>query len=536
MDRETNIDSILALDAEIIRLKRTQNSLLNIARVPPEILGHIFHLNVIPEATDNYLFELQEGSHNFLLVCHHWFRVARNTTELWTFWGDKLEDWKRRYPLSGASAPVDLVLDGVQHEVGPFDETLRDVLRDRAARDVIRRVHIKCPSEDHITAAAIISSLTPADEGIQHSSIESIALDGMDVSNFFSHHHFPKLRNLSLSDDFKMSCWDHLKSYTTALAYLALSFNDTAPPSIIPTASQVLSLLASNPNIEDLVLLWLMISDDSRNSSTSLVPLCHLEHFVFVGYFHHVFPILRRLELPEGLGNAELGFHKCTLKEAYETIRPYIRDYLQRDPRFKYRLGVSTSISTGSFLLRACVINAGHHGLQGMSPRGPPYVTFQVRLLETSRKDLEKLCTDTLALLPRESVVALEVDLMEIEEVVVTMPNLESLSLVGTWVYDGILLPNPDGPNAQKKLFPSLQRLYLKSVSAVGGNWDPLIAYLAHQTSDGQTVSLNMFGNGVHVCSEVVKQIEDLVEEFVYIPDPNQGCPFDSCLGGGAVV
>jgi hypothetical protein len=48
MDREINLDSILALDAEIIRLKRTRNSLLNIARIPPEILGHIFRFN-IPE-------------------------------------------------------------------------------------------------------------------------------------------------------------------------------------------------------------------------------------------------------------------------------------------------------------------------------------------------------------------------------------------------------------------------------------------------------------------------------------------------------
>jgi len=41
-----------------------------------------------------------------------------------------------------------------------------------------------------------------------------------------------------------------------------------------------------------------------------------------------------------------------------------------------------------------------------------------------------------------------------------------------------------------------------------------------------------MFGFGVHVCPEVVKEIEDLVEEFIYIPDPIQECPFNSCPGG----
>ena len=73
MGPEINIDSILALEKQIeegtgdvIRLKRTRNSLLNISmHVPPEILGYIFLRNVTP--VDRF-GGLQRGSYNFLLV------------------------------------------------------------------------------------------------------------------------------------------------------------------------------------------------------------------------------------------------------------------------------------------------------------------------------------------------------------------------------------------------------------------------------------------------------------------------------------
>lgn len=75
---EINIDSIRTLDEQIkehktatiiIRLKRTRNSLLNVSRLPPEILGDIFSWNVTIKDTFG---GLEERSHNFLLVCHYW--------------------------------------------------------------------------------------------------------------------------------------------------------------------------------------------------------------------------------------------------------------------------------------------------------------------------------------------------------------------------------------------------------------------------------------------------------------------------------
>jgi len=142
----------------------------------------------------------------------------------------------------------------------------------------------------------------------------------------------------------------------------------------------------------------------------------------------------------------------------------------------------------------------------------------------------KRLGTDVLALLSSESVVGLKTNFLVTEVVVASMPNLEALCLVNPVVLDKFLLPDPDGPNADKKLLPRLRRLQLEEPKVEDGNWSPLVTYLDHQTSDGQTVSLKVFGKVVHVCSGVVKQIEDLVEEFVYVPGPGGKCYFGSCL------
>ena len=80
MGREINIGSIRALEKQIkvyenaiIKLKRARNLFLNISSLPPEVLGNIFCWNIpLEEPFDN----MMEDWYNFLLVCHHWFRVG----------------------------------------------------------------------------------------------------------------------------------------------------------------------------------------------------------------------------------------------------------------------------------------------------------------------------------------------------------------------------------------------------------------------------------------------------------------------------
>jgi len=536
MGHEINADSILALDkrikettTELTRLKRSRNSLLNVARIPPEILGRIFHFNDMPKAGKYYIPELRRDPYNILLVCYHWSRVARDTPELWSFWGNTLEDWRRRYPLSRASAPVDLVLSGPPRKDGPLDEILRDVLRDRAARDAIRKVHIASSCADHSTATAVVSSLTPEDEGIRHSSIESIMLSRVDVSDFVARHHFQKLRDLYLND-FKISCWDHLKSHTMALVNLTITFGNTSPPSVIPTTSQVLSLLASNPNIRSLALEWLAIRDDGRNDSTRPVSLPHLEQLALMGDFNHVFPILYRLELPERMDDVVLDFYHCKLAEAQETIRPYIRDYLQRDPRFKNRLGVFSSSDRYRSSLQVFTLGVGHHDPGEMPPQELPRVKFGVGMSKgLSLEEQGGWFIDTLALVPQERVVCLKVNRMVAgtERVFAEMPNIEYLHLANITLREGFLL---SCSGSDQTLLPSLRRLCLKDVWANYQNWDPLIAYLTHQTSGNRVLSLEVFGGGVHICSDVLDQIYELVEEMVYEPNPYKECLSKRCI------
>jgi len=523
MSGEINHGSVLALDAEIVRLKRTRNSLLNIARIPPEILGHIFHFN-ITEVGDPHFGGVPKGAYNFLLVCHHWSQVALRTPALWTSWGNNLEDWKRWYLRSGISA-LDLILDGQIRQGDDFDEALRDALRDRVARDVIRKVHLR--GEDTRFLTPIVSSLIPEGEDVRPSSIESIVLSGgVDISDLFTRYRFPKLRNLHLSGHFKISSWDHLKSATTALTSLSLDFYGVFPSSAIPTTSQILSLLTSNPGLRSLALDSPLIDDDSRYGPRLRVPLHHLERISLMGSFHHVFPVLRQLEFPERMDCGEIMLDNCTPQEVLEDVGPYIRDYLRRDPRFRDRLGMFLRSRTHFFLICASVVGDGHRGLDRLPQNGPPYGRFSVGLSRMmSHEVVEKLCVDILAFLPQESIVGLDTNL-PVTEVIVGMPNLKALYLTYP-VASGFLLPDPNGPNAHKKL-PSLRRLYLEDAEAVDDDWDPLVTFLAHQTSGDQAVSLELFGQGVHLCSEVIEQIEGLVEELVYEPDLEVECPFDT--------
>jgi hypothetical protein len=144
----------------------------------------------------------------------------------------------------------------------------------------------------------------------------------------------------------------------------------------------------------------------------------------------------------------------------------------------------------------------------------------------------KKLCTDVLALLPQDSIVSLQMDHSVTEETAVAMPNLETLYLAHTVVSDGFLLPDPNGPNADKKLLPSLRKLYLEAVKVEDDSWDPLVVYLSHQASGDQAISLEVFGLGVHVCSKVLGRMVGLVKHLRYNPDPYKKCPFDECPHG----
>jgi len=225
--------------------------------------------------------------------------------------------------------------------------------------------------------------------------------------------------------------------------------------------------------------------------------------------------------------HARLELYDCTSFDLGETIGPYIRDCIRRDPRFEERLGVSILWTGGCVSYRFSVIGVGYHGPDGLPQQGPPFATFSVTFWRGDDYNVkEGLSIHILTLLPQERVVFFETNLWMItrEEIIVAMPNLEALYIVDTVVQDDFLLPNPDGPNAHTKLLPSLQRLYLQDAQA---DWWPLARYATHQTSGNHAFSLILLGEAIHICPEMAGEMKRLVDEFAYDHDPR--CPHREC-------
>jgi len=532
MWHEANIESIQALKkqidegkGDIIELKRTRNSLLNIStRVPPEILARIFVCSLVWEAVNSPpsrdFGKLRKDSYNFLLVCHHWFEVASRTPELWSFWGNTLKDWKKHHRHSGA-APVDLVLYGPEcdHD-DPLDGPLRDAVRSRVVQNTIRRVHLT--SYNYRTLTSIISSLTPDDKGGQNDNIESIVWRNegftlVDVSDFFARSRLSKLRLLDLTANLQISSWDCLKIRTTLLTVLCLEIN-VSPPSPTPTTSQLFSILTSNPNLRELRLFNTAIPNDTDGSAFG-VPLRYLKALSLTGDFRHLFRLLHRLILPQVLDEMRLIVCSPTVEDISQILTPYMRDYFRRDARFQDRLEVSSSSSYGLIAVSAAVVCP-----QATAPA--PRVSLTVALSYPLPPDLlERFFTNLIAPIPLEPVVSFiaAIDIKLPEELLLAMLNTETLSICGVELSKGFLQPSPDGPHAKTKLLPSLRSLSLGNISLSDGSWGHLTTYLAQQTSDKRIVSLRVFGYVPNIHPEVVNEIKDLVGEFIYPEIPGAG-------------
>ena len=532
MGREINEAQIRDLDKKIegatedtIPLKRRRNSLLNIStRVPPEILGRIFYWRVIPNEDRPYTRGLPEGSHNFRLVCHHWFEVAARAPELWGYWGNTLEKWLQFYRRSGAT-PVDLVLDG--NHTGDskisFDGPLRDALRERVKLDAIRSIYLR--SQRKPLLDSIRSALTPDGEGVQRSSIELISSQHVDLSAFLIHHHFPKLRYLHLATKFQSPPWEHLGQHTTALTNLSISLNGKASS---PTMTQLLSILASNPRLQILALSKWAIPRDSGDGSAVPVPLRYLERLSIDANIRPVFRLLPRLEFPERMDEMNLTVSGCTVEDVLGTLGPCLCDHIQRDGRFRDGLGVFVESSYLSITIEVSTVKD-----VGEVPQRLKFATLTAIMREDiPLLDEDQMCVYLVAHTPVEHVVYFEGDLgMDaIRRAIPTMPNIRDLTLISPVLQDGFLQPDPEEPFAGEKFLPSLQRLFLKNVVLEDDHWQPLLRYLSHQTSNGrQWFRLSISEGYEHICKDVLKEMERLTEELDLDISLDEYCPFDSC-------
>ena len=151
-----------------------------------------------------------------------------------------------------------------------------------------------------------------------------------------------------------------------------------------------------------------------------------------------------------------------------------------------------------------------------------PSASFVVAFSDTLPLGVwEELCIDLVALIPRKHVVDFTVNLCPdaVRDLLVTMPNIEVLSLKNPVVSDTFLRPDPP---SHTKLLPFLRYLSLDHPTPQNhGDWGSLISYLTHQTSGGQAISLKLSEGLISVPPEVAREIEDLVELDLIKSEPS---------------
>ena len=544
MGREINIDSIEVLEEQvkqheraIIKLKRSRNSLLNVSTLPPEILGNIFRWNVTLKGDFG---GLEEGSHNFVLVCHHWFEVASRTPELWTFWGNSLDDWEERYLHSSVGAPLDLVLvmDKLEYLPMPdlITESHRVVLADRAARNTIRRVHLWADT-DHLLASIISPLLSPRG-GLRIDNLVSLVLrtDGvrpMDVS-FFAHSRLPKLQQLRLFN-WTISSWDHLASQTTLLATLTLFPHNVAPT---PTMPQLLSILGSYPHLQALSLNAHAIPHNDSDEPSRQVSLPHLEELQLNerGDVTRVFGLLRRLELPNRMDMLFIDLHRCAAEDIPQTIGPYLRDYVRRRGRSPKGLGIS--LSSHCFISFGAGDVGELHPSTSRSERMAAFLYLNICHQQPLPDDVrDQLALDLIAYIPREEIAYFRTRerLAAVKDLPVRMPNLKALDFQAIPLYPtfSVVLDSPDGSQVEEVIPSTVKHLFLGNLILNGYDWVHLIAFLTRRVSAGNWLGSLRIDGPCHMCEEVSAGVRGVVGRLE-IEDGclESWCPYGSCLPG----
>jgi hypothetical protein len=508
MDRETNLDSIRALEKQIqeheraiIRLKRVQNSLLNVSTLPPEVLGSIFCWNVVP---DGDFDGLPKASFNFPLVCHHWFQVASETPGLWSFWGNSIEDWARRH-AHHRIVPLNLVL-GLYTGQDNLDDTIREALQDRATRDTIRRVHLKNPSAELLIS--VISSIITKGEETRSNSVESFivlsdSVTDVDISNFFSRYHFPKLRRLDL-DGFSISSWDLLKSRITSLTTLSLTSDERLPS---PTPSQILSILSTNPNIQSLALSYGSVPRAGSNRPSPEIQLRHLKKLHLESTFRCVFGLLDLLELPDKLDGVYLCISDCLPSDLLQTLGPYLGNRVRR------RSPDGLSILAYPGHVDFCIQVGDACG--GYLAEGGGFMAVEAYMGVALGEEADKLCFDIIAHIPQEEVIYLTTTLpvLRSEELCVQMCNLAYLELeqvdLSTFVE-----PYIREQHVFRDLLRGLRSITITAPRLSGGDWSPLTNFLARRAAVGNQISSLSLCRCPRMDEGVVESIRGAVEGF----------------------
>ena len=442
--------------------------------------------------------------------------VALHTPEVWSFWGNSPTDWARWHRYSG-TAPLDLVLGDVNYDDCSFDIALHGTLQDRAARDAIRRIHLW--SEDQEFLSSIISTLTATRGRVRSNSVDSFILsnDGIklvDVSDFFAHYRFPKLRHLEL-DDCRIASWDLLMSRTAVLTTLILHLGYPSPT---PTTSQLLSILASNPTLRKVSLSRCAVPVDGGGKSPFQVPLHHLKELKLTGGSRHVIGLLHRLDHPTYMDTLDIALCDCVVLDIPQIIGPYLRDYLRRRGRPQNGLGLSV-FQAGQAGLHATLCVGDVCAFDPSTPMWGQVATFVKvtvtldQTMATNRDRSVKGVLDLIPYTPRDEIVYFRSwgEPAAMEYISINLPNLRTLQFGGMRLSAALRGSNLDGND---NFWPFLQHIFIERLFVEDDGWDPLATFLAHRASSGNRLGSLVVVSSPHMCLEVEERIRGLVQEF----------------------
>lgn len=243
----------------------------------------------------------------------------------------------------------------------------------------------------------MLSLLTSKCEDIQSNQIQSLfVVNGnvtrpVDLSDFFTHHYFPKLQHIWFIRC-AISSWDLLKSRTGALTELWLDFMDPSPT---PTTLQLLSILGSNPLLQEVTLLHQVIPNDHVDTSPFRVPLHYILCLCLSGDSQCVFKLLQQLDYPATLYWLSLELQNCTEANVSQIVGPHLQSHLQhcgRSPR-----GLELSLSSDKIYFGISNVD----GMDVLPAEVNEVVRLCIQLDQSPPKDLlGKLALDLIAYIP----------------------------------------------------------------------------------------------------------------------------------------
>ena len=203
--------------------------------------------------------------------------------------------------------------------------------------------------------------------------------------------------------------------------------------------------------------MWVALSDNfgDTNHAVHNPSTVALFEKSLNGNFDLVLQLLRRLDRPETMNGMTPAASRCTAGEVTRVLGLYAQDYFRCDWRFR----VSRLLSVTPSRFRPASSAASKVQLKGsLQENLPPCAEESLRI-------------DFVAHTPREHAVYLGGDLTidSLRTIVTAMANIQELNLTGGMVVDGFLLPDPDEPDINGKLLPSLRRLHLEDLcEAIG--------------------------------------------------------------------